>query len=367
MAVARSNASNDSRSSSRRAPKEKRDDARGHPSWSSFQQRILSRESAITMETGAIKNKQVREREYSKLKAEKKKLRAAKRRRQQEAAREGGSLGEASRKKPRTLENTREHEETSVAAADAEVFGDEADDEFAPLYSVSEDGERSQPKIMITTRPRPSRELFRFIGDLMAVVPNAFYYPRRQFAVKQICQFASNKRFTHLIVLSEKSKVCNGMLVSHLPHGPTAFFKISNVKVAADIAHHGQKTSHKPEIILNRFTTRLGRRIGRFLGSVFPHDPQFKGRQVVTFHNQRDFIFVRHHRYIFDGVEEDEGGDDDGEKARSTPRARLQELGPRFTMRLRWLQEGTFDTVAGEYEWFHRRKEMDTSRRKFHL
>ena len=60
------------------------------------------------METGAIKNKQVREREYSKLKAEKKKLRAAKRRRQQEAEREGGSLGEASRKKPRTLENTRD-------------------------------------------------------------------------------------------------------------------------------------------------------------------------------------------------------------------------------------------------------------------
>ena len=54
-------------------------------------------------------------------------------------------------------------------------------------------------------------------------------------------------------------------------------------------------------------------------------------------------------------------------RGRSTPRARLQELGPRFTMRLRWLQEGTFDTVAGEYEWFHRRKEMDTSRRKFHL
>ena len=47
--------------------------------------------------------------------------------------------------------------------------------------------------------------------------------------------------------------------------------------------------------------------------------------------------------------------------------ARLQELGPRFTLRLRWLQDGTFDTKFGHYEWFHRRKQMDTSRRKFHL
>jgi rRNA maturation protein Rpf1 len=48
-------------------------------------------------------------------------------------------------------------------------------------------------------------------------------------------------------------------------------------------------------------------------------------------------------------------------------RTRLQELGPRFTLKLRWLQEGTFDTEFGEYEWVHKRKEMDSSRRKFHL
>lgn len=52
-----------------------------------------------------------------------------------------------------------------------------------------------------------------------------------------------------------------------------------------------------PEVILNNFNTRLGHSIGRLLASLFPHDPQFNGRQVVTFHNQRDFIFFRHHRY----------------------------------------------------------------------
>lgn len=47
--------------------------------------------------------------------------------------------------------------------------------------------------------------------------------------------------------------------------------------------------------------------------------------------------------------------------------ARLQELGPRFTLKLLALQAGTFDTRTGEYEWLHKRGEMDTSRRKFHI
>ncbi len=32
-------------------------------------------------------------------------------------------------------------------------------------------------------------------------------------------------------------------------------------------------------------------------------------------------------------------------------KAALQELGPRFTLKLRSLQKGTFDSKYGEYEW----------------
>jgi len=110
---------------------------------------------------------------------------------------------------------------------------------------------------------------------------------------------------------------------------------------------------------------------------------------VATFHNQRDYIFVRHHRYVFEegkqqaAVQEKESAqdtntNDDAEdtknnqtstkpKNKNPTRARLQELGPRFTLKLKWIQEGTFDTQFGEYEWFHKRKEMDVTRRKFHL
>ena len=59
---------------------------------------------------------------------------------------------------------------------------------------------------------------------------------------------------------------------------------------------HGKVTAHKPEVILNNFTTRLGHTVARMLASLFPQEPQFQGRRAVTFHNQRDYIFIRHHR-----------------------------------------------------------------------
>ena len=52
--------------------------------------------------------------------------------------------------------------------------------------------------------------------------------------------------------------------------------------------------------------------------------PEFEGRQVVILHNQRDFLFFRRHRYAF----------------RSIEKAALQEIGPRFTLKLRWVKKG---------------------------
>lgn len=39
---------------------------------------------------------------------------------------------------------------------------------------------------------------------------------------------------------------------------------------------------------------------------------------------------------------------------RSEKRVGMQELGPRFTLKLRSLQQGTFDTKFGQYIWIHK-------------
>lgn len=214
---------------------------------------------------GQIKNKAKRAEVYAKYKEQKKKLKKKLRTLKEKEAEE---LGEAAAPKqlPRTIENTRKYDETFVDDNDEEVLGDEKDDEFAKIFS-----NEVQPKIMLTTRPKCSRKLYAVIKDIMMLIPNTFYYPRENYNVKELVQYASNKKFTHVAVLGEKQKECNGILVTQLPYGPTAYFKLTNFEPASKIPGHGSPTSHVPELILNNFSTRLGRRVGRFLGALFPH------------------------------------------------------------------------------------------------
>ena len=328
-----------------------------------------------------IKNKFKRVEVYHKQKAaqQKEKLERRRKRKREEAEAVEQGLEAPPKKLPRTLESVREIDDTFVDPEDDEVAGDEATDEFADYFA-----QKKSPKLIITTKRRPTSGVFPVIKELLRMIPNSFYYKRGvyayhesllfsayvsfaassvpcyrllqnrvagRFELKQICRYASNREFTHLIVLGEKAKKVNSMLVVHLPSGPTAFFRLTNLRLSDEIRGRGVQSRHLPEIILNNFNTRLGHRVGRMVGSLFPHNPQFRGRRVVTFHNQRDFIFLRQHRYEF---------------AEEGKRAKLQELGPRFTLKMRWLLSGTFDTKMGEYEWFHRRHEMDL-KRKFHL
>lgn len=54
---------------------------------------------------------------------------------------------------------------------------------------------------------------------------------------------------------------------------------------------------------------------------------------------------------------------------KNAEKVKLREMGPRFTLKLRSLQKGTFDSKTGEYDWIisGRRHDMETSRRRFFL
>lgn len=296
----------------------------------------------------AIPNKMKRSEVYQKIKAEKKRLKSQERNKRQK---ERAKLGDKAPPKlePRTIENTREFDETIVKPDDAEVIEDEAVDEFSAFFR----GEKT-PKILFTTSQKPTKTSFTFIEDLLKVIPNSSFRKRGTFELKKIVTWAKEREYTALIVINEDRggglRGVNGALLINLPEGPTFHFKITSVKLMKKIRNHATPSEHLPELILNNFNTRLGHTVGRMFASIFPLKPDFKGRRVVTFHNQRDFIFFRHHRYIYENEK----------------KARLQEIGPRFTLKLRSIQHGTFDSEHGEYEWVYK-KENETSRRRFFL
>ncbi|ODO10718.1 hypothetical protein I350_01315 [Cryptococcus amylolentus CBS 6273] len=183
------------------------------------------------------------------------------------------------------------------------------------------------PRILITTSPSPCKYTYQFCDDLKNVFPGGEFFKRprgRGYEIGRVARWAGKRGYGALIVVNEDHKSPNAITLINLPAGPTAYFKLTSVIPTANLIGHARPTPHSPELILNNFTTLLGNSVGRVFGSLFPPQPQFRGRQVVTLHNQRDFLFFRRHRYMFS----------------SATSAKLQEIGPRFTLKLRWLRNG---------------------------
>ncbi|GIQ81523.1 hypothetical protein KIPB_002493 [Kipferlia bialata] len=172
------------------------------------------------------------------------------------------------------------------------------------------------------------------------------------------------------------------MMISYLlGPGPTAWFKLDGIKLRKDMPFHAAPLDQPPELILNNFNTRLGRRVARMFQSMMIPRPSFRVRQVITCHNQRDFLFFRAHRYIFE-QKNDDADQEAIEAARAKGvrnpewgtrirqgegdlRCRLQEIGPQFTLKLRWLSRGLFSSTAAR-EWSYQ-KELQTSKYQFFI
>ncbi|KAF8159567.1 anticodon-binding protein [Crassisporium funariophilum] len=233
---------------------------------------------------------------------------------------------------PRTLDNMREFD-PSILTADPssstqqdELAADLANDPFAS-YFTSVDDPSLPPKILITTSPKASKVTYEFCDELVGIFPGAEFIRRKKgkgFEMGRIAGWAADRGYKHLCVVNEDMKKPNAITLVHLPNGPSAYFKLTSVELTSQIFGHARATPHHPELVLNNFVTRLGHAVGRMFQTTFPQLPEFQGRQVVTLHNQRDFLFFRRHRYAF----------------RSTEKVALQEIGPRFTLKLRWLKKG---------------------------
>ncbi|KAG8834952.1 hypothetical protein FRC17_006255 [Serendipita sp. 399] len=260
---------------------------------------------------------------------------------------------------PKTQDNMREFDPSILTANPANSMNEETgeieqkdpnaeanldidNDPFASYFNSDVDPS-IPPKVLITTSPQASRATYDFCDELVGVVPGAEFVRRKKgkgFEIGVIAGWAAGREYGAMLVVNEDMKKPSRLLgvlpveilmsavdaitLIHLPDGPTAYFKLTSLQLTKEIFGHARATPHHPELILNGFVTRLGHAVGRMFQTLFPRLPEFEGRQVVTLHNQRDFLFFRRHRYAF----------------RSPEKAALQEIGPRFTLKLRWLKKG---------------------------
>ncbi|EGA62068.1 Rpf1p [Saccharomyces cerevisiae FostersO] len=287
-----------------------------------------------------ITNKLKRQEIFADIKHEKNKERHTMRRKRAKEERENPELREQRLKEnvTQTIENTRVYDET----INKEVEGDEDD-----LMRYFNSNSNEPPKIFLTTNVNAKKSAYEFANILIEILPNVTFVKRKfGYKLKEISDICIKRNFTDIVIINEDKKKVTGLTFIHLPEGPTFYFKLSSFVEVKKIVGHGGPTSHIPELILNNFQTRLGQTVGRLFQSILPQNPDIEGRQVITLHNQRDYIFFRRHRYVF----------------KDNERVGLQELGPQFTLKLKRLQRG----IKEETEWEHK-PEMDKEKKKFYL
>jgi ribosome production factor 1 len=244
---------------------------------------------------------------------------------------------------------------TTSAATDLNLTPEILMQRFPGLFNASD----KEPKVLVTTSINST---LHYEAELLTTLfPNSYYIRRTahfhsyKYSVREISAYAASRDYTTVIVLMEERKKPKGLDIVHLPDGPMFHFSISNWVEGKKIPGHGNPTNHFPELILNGFKTSLGVLSAHLFKSLFPPRPEVQGRQVVTLHNQRDYIFVRRHRYVFRdkrGTEKSiQGADGKPMEGVEDIRAGLQELGPRFTLKLRRVDKGIQKASGQEWTW----------------
>ena len=204
---------------------------------------------------------------------------------------------------------------------------------------VNDDEYKNAPeaKLLLTTSRDPSSRLLQFCKELKLLFPTSSRINRGSQILPDLVELGKTSEFTDIVIVHEHRGEPDGLVISHLPFGPTAYFGISDTVMRHDVkdANLPKVSEQFPHIICENFTSELGKRTANVLRHLFPR-PKEKSKRVVTFANSLDFISVRHHTYDMPK----------GPKSLS-----LNEIGPRFELRLYQLKLGTVDQDDADVEW----------------
>ncbi|CAJ1936363.1 unnamed protein product [Cylindrotheca closterium] len=205
-----------------------------------------------------------------------------------------------------------------------------------------------EPRVCVTTSRDPSSRLKQFVKEVKLLVPNSVRINRGNNRVDELMESCRQSEFTDVIIVQETRGEPDGLVVCHLPMGPTAFFSLSNSVLRHDLDPPAAPMSEAvPHIILHNFNTELGKRVGNILKCLFPV-PRHDTKRVITFANNNDFISFRHHMYskpAHDSVT-------------------LHEVGPRFEMRLYQIRLGTLEQKEADNEYVLRPYQNTAAKRQ---
>ena len=110
--------------------------------------------------------------------------------------------------------------------------------------------------MMITTSRDPSARLKKFAKEFRLIIPNSQRLNRGNYEFNQLMTACRANAVTDFLVLHEHRGQPDGLIVCHLPYGPTAYFTMSDLVMRHDIPDLGNMSEAYPHLIFHNFKSR---------------------------------------------------------------------------------------------------------------
>ncbi|OEH74440.1 u3 small nucleolar ribonucleoprotein [Cyclospora cayetanensis] len=239
----------------------------------------------------------------------------------------------------------------------------------------------SDPKVVLTTCRSPSSRLQQFAKEFRLLIPNCQRINRGGFILSDLAELCRTNDVTDLLILHEhrdgyrsipygviyackfivfilRASECasgepDGLIVCHLPHGPTAHFSLKNVCLRHDLPEKPANMSEAaPHLIFHNFSSRIGIRVCSILKYLFPPS-NVSSQRVHAFVNLNDSIHFRHYTWSDTRKQpKTSNPKTPANEENSKPRGlELVEVGPRFTLKPFRIELGTVEMRDLESEW----------------
>uniref|UniRef100_A0A3B4BJ43 Brix domain-containing protein n=1 Tax=Periophthalmus magnuspinnatus TaxID=409849 RepID=A0A3B4BJ43_9GOBI len=217
----------------------------------------------------------------------------------------------------------------------------EYDDEGAEGVSSHMDDEYKwagveDPKVMVTTSRDPSSRLKMFAKEVKLMFPGAQRMNRGNHEITSLVRACKANNVTDLVIVHETRGQPDGLVVCHLPFGPTAYFTLYNVVMRHDVPDIGTMSEAYPHLIFHNFTSRLVK--SNVLSPLLIHTVN------------KNLFYSRHHTY----------------KKTDHKNVELTEVGPRFEMKLYMIKLGTLENEStADVEWRHHAYTHTSKKKRF--
>jgi U3 small nucleolar ribonucleoprotein protein IMP4 len=202
-------------------------------------------------------------------------------------------------------------------------------------------------RVCITTSRDPSSKLKEFVKELRLILgPTSVRMNRGQTTLEELVASCRSADFTDIVMCTEHRGDPDGLIISHLPYGPTARFMLSDCVTRHDIGKEaaGGASEAIPHLIFENFSSPIGKRFESILKHIFPAPARPDSKRIITFFNRDDVISFRHHTYEKTGNYQS--------VLDATTAIQLREIGPRFEMRPYVIQLGTLEQrEEADVEW----------------